>query len=337
MPKKDEYPLISVIVPVYRVQKYLEKCIDSILNQTYKNLEIILVDDGSDDACPEICDKYTVSDVRVHVIHKENGGLSSARNIGLDVSTGVYVCFVDSDDWIFPEMIQKLYKLLIKTDSDIAQCCAMHNLSSDKKNGSTEIIIDQKDIWESAIFGRIGWVVWLRLYKRSIWEQLRFEEGYYFEDILAFPDIVEQCKKYAVTTEKLYWYNRRENGILRKRKNLQHIKSKEYLYEKLEQYFIRNDMIETIGAFYFCLNIPGYRNGIYEGDGIGQDIIRAHNYKMHRMFKQYYLLARKSAFYDRISTIRKIEWILYYISPRLSYRIVSIYRILVERKVIKNE
>lgn len=336
MSQLEKYPLISVIVPVYRVEAYLEKCIESILNQTYKNLEIILVDDGSDDTCPKICDSYAVVDDRVHVIHKLNGGLSSARNAGLDVCKGGYICFVDSDDWIFPEMIQRLYELIIKTDADISQCAAMHNLSQDKEKQIIETVVEQKDIWENAILERICWVVWLRLYRRSIWDSLRFEEGYYFEDILAFPHIITQCRKYVVTTEKLYWYNRREDGILRQKKNLGHIKSKEYLYDKLERFFLKNNMMETIGAFYFCLNIPGYRNSIYRCDGVANEIVRAHNDKMHKMFKQYYPQARKSILYDRISIARKMEWILFYISPRLSYMIVSIYRAFMERKAVRN-
>ena len=103
-------PLISVIVPIYNVEQYLEKCINSILNQTYRHLEIILVDDGSPDDCGGICDQYSVMDQRVKVIHKQNGGLSDARNAGLEIACGEFIAFVDSDDAILPEMIEKLYQ-----------------------------------------------------------------------------------------------------------------------------------------------------------------------------------------------------------------------------------
>ena len=115
-------PIISIIVPVYNVESYLERCINSILNQTFKNFELILVDDGSTDKSGEICDSFAGYDKRIRVIHKKNGGLSSARNVGLDVSIGKYIGFVDSDDWIDEFMYEKLYRNMIKTKSDIVIC-----------------------------------------------------------------------------------------------------------------------------------------------------------------------------------------------------------------------
>lgn len=115
-------PLISVIVPVYHVEKYLTKCVDSICSQTYDNLEIILVDDGGDDMCPSICDEYKKIDSRIKVIHKKNGGLSDARNAGLDIATGQYLYFVDSDDYIDDHTIEFLYASIVANGSDIAVC-----------------------------------------------------------------------------------------------------------------------------------------------------------------------------------------------------------------------
>ena len=113
--------MISIIIPVYKTEPYLRKCVDSVLAQTYTNLEVILVDDGSPDDCGKICDEYAAKDSRVKVIHKENGGLSSARNCGLDVATGKYIGFVDSDDWIDPDMYETLLGLLLRYDADIAE------------------------------------------------------------------------------------------------------------------------------------------------------------------------------------------------------------------------
>ena len=112
-------PLISVIVPVYNVEQYLPKCIDSILAQTYENLEIILVEDGTKDSSGVICDEYAAKDARIRVIHKENGGLSSARNAGMEIARGEYFGFVDSDDWIEPEMYENLMALAQKYDADV--------------------------------------------------------------------------------------------------------------------------------------------------------------------------------------------------------------------------
>ena len=111
MTRASNEPLISVIIPVYKVEKYLNKCVDSVLNQTYKNLEIILVDDGSPDKCPEICDEYAKKDDRIKIIHKQNGGLSDARNVGIEKSTGEYITFIDSDDYVDSNYIEQLYKL----------------------------------------------------------------------------------------------------------------------------------------------------------------------------------------------------------------------------------
>ena len=116
--------LISVIVPVYKVENFLDRCVESIVGQTYENLEIILVDDGSPDNCPAMCDKWAEKDGRIKVIHKENGGVSSARNAALDIVSGDYICFVDSDDWIDPGMYEFLYKNSQKYDADIS-CCGI--------------------------------------------------------------------------------------------------------------------------------------------------------------------------------------------------------------------
>ena len=114
--------LISVIVPIYNVEKYLDRCVESIINQTYKNLEIILVDDGSPDNCTQMCDDYAKKDSRIRVVHKENGGLSDARNAGMEVATGEYVSFIDSDDYISLDFYETLFQTMIDNDSDIVEC-----------------------------------------------------------------------------------------------------------------------------------------------------------------------------------------------------------------------
>ena len=115
-------PLISVVVPIYKVEEYLQRCVDSIINQTYKNLEIILVDDGSPDSCPKMCDNFAKQDKRIKVIHKINAGVSEARNTGLEYATGDYVGFIDSDDYIHPTMYEKLLNGIKKENSDICMC-----------------------------------------------------------------------------------------------------------------------------------------------------------------------------------------------------------------------
>lgn len=179
-------PLISVIVPIYKVEKYLNKCVDSIINQTYKNLEIILVDDGSPDTCPQICDEYAKQDGRIKVIHKENGGLSDARNAGMKIANGDYISFIDSDDYIAPDMINELYNSIIKFNADIAEC-NVYNVFEDKieeYNKDEFAFYDSNySIMQAYIKDyAIKTVVWNKLYKIEVLRDILFEVGKYNED-----------------------------------------------------------------------------------------------------------------------------------------------------------
>lgn len=185
-------PLISIIVPVYKVEKYLSRCIESILNQTYKNIEIILVDDGSPDNCPQICDVYSKIDSRIKVIHKENGGLSKARNTGLDIATGEYIAFVDSDDYIEEDMYEVMLSKLKENNADICVCQWQYEYSDGKQ------VVDLNNV-DSSIYGKLSSILfaeflykgqyengvvcamWNKLYKKKIFDNIRFE-GTYAED-----------------------------------------------------------------------------------------------------------------------------------------------------------
>ena len=175
----DNYPLISIIVPVYKVEKYLKKCIDSILNQTYKNYELILVDDGSPDCCPIICDNYAEKNDRVIVIHKQNGGLSDARNTGIAIAKGDFICFVDSDDYVSEDFCELLLNAVLKSNADMAIC----NYLVVDENGNSiqdknvhlpiqdECISSQEFIKEYC--GKYGWyyvVAWNKIYKRDLFK-----------------------------------------------------------------------------------------------------------------------------------------------------------------------
>lgn len=150
---------ISVIVPIYKVENYLNRCVESIRKQTYRNLEIILVDDGSPDACGEMCDRYAQEDSRIRVIHKENGGLSDARNAGIEVATGEYIAFVDSDDWIDDKMYEVLYSTLLKYNADIAEC-SYRNLYADcivEETNCTGNVVEEIIflLWRQCLIGDI--------------------------------------------------------------------------------------------------------------------------------------------------------------------------------------
>ena len=161
-------PLISIIVPVYDVEPYLRKCIDSILIQSYRDLEIILVDDGSPDNCGAICDEYAEKDKRIKVIHKKNGGLSDARNAGLDIATGEYIGFVDSDDWVMPDMYEYLYKAVKEYDADMS-VCGYYDYWGKTISGrycqDIQVYKGQEGI-KALLDLKFGNYVWNKLYKR---------------------------------------------------------------------------------------------------------------------------------------------------------------------------
>lgn len=210
--------LISVIVPIYKVEKYLRKCIELILSQTYTNLEIILVDDGSPDKCGEICDEYEKKDSRIKVIHKKNGGLSDARNAGLDIMAGNYVAFVDSDDWIEPQMYEHLLAKLHYFHADIS----IGGVSCDlDDNGiiNTEKIVsyDSAPFSEGNVetmhrFFTTSWAAWDKLYKADLFRDIRYPVGEINEDEAIVLQLLSKCTRVCYTNEVFYHYMRRPSS-----------------------------------------------------------------------------------------------------------------------------
>lgn len=217
-------PLITVIVPVYKVEKYLEKCVKSILNQTYENLEIILVDDGSPDNCGAMCDKFAKQDSRIRVIHKENGGLSSARNAGLDVMAGEYVGFVDSDDWIEPTMYEGLLNLISVNDAQIAVCGLQCDYEDGKivyfndefpQNSQIEIFTKVDALRELILTKKITNSACDKLFCRHIFQKLRFRVGTVNEDFDLMPKCIEEAEIVAYDPNPFYHYNMIGESITR--------------------------------------------------------------------------------------------------------------------------
>lgn len=214
--------LISVIVPVYKVEKYLHRCVDSILNQTYKNLEVILIDDGSPDNCSAICDEYAAKDSRVRVFHQKNAGVSAARNAGLDAATGDYIAFVDSDDWLEPDMYQTLHDVLQKSQADIACCeCYLEEGSAAKvltvgEKGCSSI----EEFLQGAVIGQNHALIalWTKLYRRHIFDSVRFVEGIVSEDCVIAIDICVKQPKFVVVRKAYYHYNKENNVSLTRMK-----------------------------------------------------------------------------------------------------------------------
>lgn len=215
---------ISVIVPVYNVEKYLSQCLDSIIHQTYKNLEIILVDDGSTDSSGLICDNYSQKDKRIKIIHKCQGGLSDARNAGLKIATGEYISFIDSDDFIDKNMYSILINNTQKYNSDIVWFNYYNYYS--KKHFINSSIIKNNDLYDLSSSDKIKFAknlfyqykmdahVWAKLYKRSIFNNIKFPYGKLFEDIFVLLPILSNAKIISTIPDCLYFYRNRSESIV---------------------------------------------------------------------------------------------------------------------------
>lgn len=209
--------LISIIVPVYNVEQYLEKCVDSIVNQTYKNLEIILVDDGATDSSGKLCDELAKIDNRIKVYHKENGGLSDARNYGVERATGDYIGFVDSDDYIDAEMYEKLYEAIKKENVDVVEC-NLKIIYPDRVELFTEqkyynVYTKQEYLEEYLKIEKIFGSACVRLIKSDIAKKLKFPVGKLYEDTYYAYDLIEKVDRYVIMNNPYYNYLMRENSI----------------------------------------------------------------------------------------------------------------------------
>ena len=215
-------PLISIIVPIYKVEKYLSICVEKLIHQSYENLEIILVDDGSPDRCPEICDEYQKKDSRIKVIHKKNGGLSDARNAGLDIAQGEYVAFVDSDDYVDERYIDKLYDALNQSNASTA-VCGLQIVDENNKvseqisvtKGVNSEIYTGKEIIKKELQGE--WVLvtaWGALYDMAIFKEMRFPCGRHYEDEYVFAANYLDQQRVVCIPENMYFYLRRSDSIM---------------------------------------------------------------------------------------------------------------------------
>lgn len=228
--QKMKGPLISILVPIYKIDRYLGICVESLLNQTYKNLEIILVDDGSPDRCPEICDLYASKDERIKVIHKENGGLVSARKAGLMAASGSYIGYVDGDDWVGPGFYHSLYSSIRESDADIAIAGFSRDLFSSTKNilnsipsgvyeNETLEAIKKKMIADGAFYRHgITTYLWNKLFKREVIEQCQMEMDNRItigEDAATVYPAIMASKKIVITDNCAYHYRQREDSMLK--------------------------------------------------------------------------------------------------------------------------
>ena len=234
--------LISVIIPIYNVEEYLYDCVTSVVNQTYTNLEIILVDDGSPDNCPQMCDEWAKRDSRIRVIHKKNGGLSDARNAGIEISTGEYIAFVDSDDYLKLDMLEKLYTAAKRADADIA-ACGILTCDGEKQTawGCKDMVGTSEQIY-ALLYNDTAYPVaaWNKLYRRSCWESLRFPVGKTCEDAFTTYQLIHNAERIVMIPEALYCYRIRPGSIMTSSFSLKKMDEEEAWrcnYQFMEQFY----------------------------------------------------------------------------------------------------
>lgn len=232
--------LITVVLPIYNVEQYVAECIDSVINQTYQNIEIILVDDGSQDKSGKICDDYKEKDARIQVIHKENGGLSDARNIGIEKARGKYICFVDSDDIIKESYIENLYQLIRKYNVSMAICDFQRIASIKDIKEDTypkkEIVYEKREILEK-IYNKSTYVqttvAWNKLYDITLFKKHKFPKGKLHEDEYTTYQLYYDIDKVVMTTEKLYYYRYVPQSIMHKAFSLKRLDGIQALEERM--------------------------------------------------------------------------------------------------------
>jgi glycosyltransferase involved in cell wall biosynthesis len=277
-------PKISIIVPVYKVERYIHKCIDSILNQTFKEFELLLINDGSPDRCGEICEEYASLDSRVKVIHKKNGGLSDARNKGLDHATGDYIGFVDSDDWIEKDMFELLYNMCIENNCEIGVCTStIHYPHKQVINGKHPLtILDRKNAMRTMLEGKLfDEVVWTKLFKRSLLENIRFTVGTIYEDTDFTYKVIHKSKKICCIGAPKYNYIKRENSSMDlaiKNINIDSVLIYDEMYKFINEHYkelnslvalkLANSAFVVLNLISFSSNFNNYKTKYFQVIGI---------------------------------------------------------------------
>lgn len=251
--------MISVIVPIYKVENYLSRCIDSLLCQTFSDFELILVDDGSPDRCGEMCDHYAQIDSRIRVIHKGNGGLSDARNAGLAVAQGDYISFVDSDDWVAPQYLERLLNGLLTARADICEC-EVYRTSGDSCNQATSSKLQAFDstiaLEQLILDGEFHQYVWNKLYRRETIGNISFPKGKTNEDEFWTYQVFGKAEKIAKITDVLYNYYQRPNSIMGtgySLKRLDSLEAKKQRQQYVELFFPELKVKAKINYYFSCV------------------------------------------------------------------------------------
>ena len=304
--------LISVIVPIYNVEKYLRRCLDSICNQVYSNLEIVLVDDGSTDSSGKIADEYARRDIRFHVIHKQNGGLSDARNVGLSYCHGKYIVFVDSDDYVTEDYVVVLYDLLKHNHADISAVSLTHKEEELSKinDSTTTKIYNTKEALQDLLYQRISTSANAKMYRAELFSDIRYPKGRLYEDVIATYQIFEKATNVVWCDIKKYWYYVRTDSIVRSAFN---VKKMDYVYNCEE-------VLEEVKKKYPALSKAAESRLLWAAIHIWVNFTERKKYPeqyqhVYKTIKQY----RKSVMSDKVvSTRNKLVVLLTYFGWHLS-------------------
>lgn len=317
--------LISIIVPIYNVEKYIFKCVDSIINQTYKNIEIILVDDGSTDNSGTICDEYEKKDNRIKVIHKKNGGLSDARNVGIDKAKGDYLVFVDSDDWVSDKMIEYLYNNACKYKADIVQGDYIKAYTEYNciKNIKEEInhynsIGALNNLYEEECTKSV--VVWNKIYKKDLFEEIRFPKGKLHEDEFTTYKLLHKAKNVVDSNIPIYYYRQREGSIMQSEFSEKRLHALEALIER-KAYFKENNLgeLEDKTTSLICTRLKGFYIKVKESNIPNKDKVLKD--LKNKMKKNYILFIKNKG----ITTKGKITLTICILNDKLFLKIYKKY------------
>ena len=306
--------MISIVIPVYKVENYLEKCIRSIISQNFEDYELLLVDDGSPDRCGAICDEWANKDKRISVIHKQNGGISDARNAGIEQAKGDYLCFIDSDDWIAPDMLKTLYDIATESRADLV-CCNFLQVNEQgeqlrKPATVTPGVYTQDEFWTNRFNSDVKIyydVAWNKLYRRSIFETLRYPVGKIHEDDQVLYEVVSQCNSIALTDKIGYYYVIRDNSIMRTKRSVRNLSAPDAfihwaeMFVKNEKWFFAEEaLLYAVHELLFC--------------DFGKNGKRSKEYKaIKRRVRGLY-----HSMYGHLSTKRRVSLFLYLINEPIA-------------------
>ena len=310
-------PLISIILPIYNVKDYLPKCMKSIFAQTYTNLEIIMVDDGSTDGSGKLCDDYAAKDSRVRVFHKKNGGLSDARNYGIERAEGEFITCIDSDDYVDKDYVAYLYHLIVKYKTKMSICqhrvIFSNGMKDEKGSSGDELLTNKKCIKRMLYHDVIDTSAWAKLYHRELFSDVRYPYGKQFEDIATTYKLMLKCSKIAVGYESKYNYIFRSNSIV----------NCSFNHKKLELLEMTDNMGKEVLSIYPDLSKAVMRRRVYARfSTLNQMLeVEGHDDKKNEIIRFIKAHSKEIIFDKKAPKRDKLAIIILYLSKRMYKKI----------------